>query len=83
MSMISMKMRMGVETTIYRKTLQAQYISSNTPEVLNLMSTDTNSIVNSCISFHSLWSIPFRVNIYFVFHYEIHWFFNFLYFFLR
>lgn len=61
MSLISMKMRMGITTTIYRKTLNAQFFNSDSPEVLNLMSTDTDRIVNSCISFHSLWSIPFRV----------------------
>lgn len=61
MSLISMKMRMGITTAIYRKTLNAQFVNSHSPEVLNLMSTDTDRIVNSCVSFHSFWSIPFQV----------------------
>lgn len=61
MSLITMKMRMGITTAIYRKTLTAQFVDSNSPEVLNLMSTDTDRIVNSCVSFHSFWGIPFQV----------------------
>lgn len=61
MSLISLKMRMGITTAIYRKSLSAQFVNSNNPEVLNLMSTDTDRIVNSCISFHSFWSIPFQL----------------------
>lgn len=62
MSLITMKMRMGLTTAIYRKTLNAQFVNSNSPEVLNLMSTDTDRIVNSCSSFHSFWSTPFQVS---------------------
>lgn len=61
MSLIGLKMRIGITTAIYRKTLEAQSINGDSPEVLNLMSTDTDRIVNSCISFHSFWSIPFQV----------------------
>lgn len=61
MSLITMKMRMGLTTAIYRKTLNAQFVNSNSPEVLNLMSTDTDRIVNSCSSFHSFWSTPFQL----------------------
>lgn len=61
MSLISLKMRMGITTAIYRKSLHAQFVNSNSPEVLNLMSTDTDRVVNSCISFHSFWSIPFQL----------------------
>lgn len=61
--LIGLKMRMSITTAIYRKALSAQFVNSNTPEVLNLMSTDTNRIVDSCISFHAVWSIPFRVSI--------------------
>lgn len=64
MSLISLKMRIGITAAIYRKTLEAQSINGDSPEVLNLMSTDTDRIVNSCISFHSFWSIPFQVRIY-------------------
>lgn len=61
-SLISLKMRMGITTAIYRKALNAQFINSDSPEVLNLISTDTDRIVNSCMSFHSFWSIPFQVS---------------------
>lgn len=61
MALIGMKMRMGIVNAIYRKTLDARCISDSCPEVLNLMSTDTDRIVNSCISFHSFWSIPVQL----------------------
>ncbi|XP_073826163.1 ATP-binding cassette sub-family C member 10 [Musca autumnalis] len=61
MSLIGMKMRIGVVSAIYRKALEARGLKDATPEVLNLMSTDTDRIVNSCISFHSFWSIPFQL----------------------
>ncbi|XP_046809062.1 ATP-binding cassette sub-family C member 10 [Lucilia cuprina] len=61
MSMIGMKMRIGVVSAIYRKALEARGLKNARPEVLNLMSTDTDRIVNSCISFHSFWSIPFQL----------------------
>lgn len=56
-----MKMRIGIVTAIYRKALDARSISDSSPDVLNLMSTDTNRIVQSCIGFHSFWSIPFQL----------------------
>nr|CAD7568275.1 unnamed protein product [Timema californicum] len=34
---------------------------SDIGEVMNFMSTDTDRIVNSCPSFHALWSIPFQI----------------------
>uniref|UniRef100_A0A1I8QDH6 ABC-type xenobiotic transporter n=1 Tax=Stomoxys calcitrans TaxID=35570 RepID=A0A1I8QDH6_STOCA len=61
MSLIGMKMRIGVVSAIYRKSLEARGLKDAKPEVLNLMSTDTDRIVNSCISFHSFWSIPFQL----------------------
>lgn len=61
MSLIGMKMRIGVVCAIYRKALEARGLRDAKPEVLNLMSTDTDRIVNSCISFHSFWSIPFQL----------------------
>lgn len=60
-SIVSMKMRTSLITAIYRKGLEAKELKDATPEILNLMSTDTDRIVNSCISFHSLWSIPFQL----------------------
>ncbi|XP_037958889.1 multidrug resistance-associated protein 7-like [Teleopsis dalmanni] len=60
MSIIGMKMRIGVVSAIYRKALEARGLKDSRPEILNLMSTDTDRIVNSCISFHSFWSIPLQ-----------------------
>lgn len=62
-SLIGLKMRMSVMTAVYRKCLTARFVDSNAPEMLNLMSTDTDRLVNSCISFHSFWSIPFQVSV--------------------
>lgn len=61
MSMVGMKMRIGMVSAIYRKSLEARGLKNTQPEILNLMSTDTDRIVNSCISFHSFWSIPFQL----------------------
>lgn len=60
-SLVSMKMRMGLVTAIYRKALETKSLQGARPDILNLMSTDTDRIVNSCISFHSFWSIPFQL----------------------
>lgn len=60
-SLVTMKMRMGLVTAIYRKTLETKSLQGAQPDILNLMSTDTDRIVNSCISFHSFWSIPFQL----------------------
>ncbi|XP_039502253.1 ATP-binding cassette sub-family C member 10 [Drosophila santomea] len=61
MAMVSMKMRVGVVNSIYRKALEARGLKESKPDLLNLMSTDTDRIVNSCISFHFFWSIPFKL----------------------
>lgn len=61
MAIIGMKMRIGVVSAIYRKALEARGLKNSRPEILNLMSTDTDRIVNSCVSFHSFWSIPFQL----------------------
>lgn len=60
-SLIGMKMRIGLVSAIYRKTLEGEGIQSSQTEIVVLMSTDSDRIVNSCISFHSLWSIPFQL----------------------
>lgn len=61
MAMVSMKMRVGVVNSIYRKALEARGVRESRPDMLNLMSTDADRIVNSCISFHFFWSIPFKL----------------------
>lgn len=60
-SIVSMKMRTSLVSAIYSKGLEAKGLHEAKPEILNLMSTDTDRIVNSCISFHSFWSIPFQL----------------------
>jgi ATP-binding cassette, subfamily C (CFTR/MRP), member 10 len=62
-SIVSIKMRTSLVSAIYAKGLEAKGVESSeaNPEILNLMSTDTDRIVNSCISFHSFWSIPFQL----------------------
>ncbi|KAH8409549.1 hypothetical protein KR222_008401, partial [Zaprionus bogoriensis] len=61
MAMVSMKMRVGVVNGIYRKAVEARGVRESRPDMLNLMSTDADRIVNSCISFHFFWSIPFKL----------------------
>lgn len=58
--MITMKMRISLVTKIYSHSLEAKTLADS-PDILNLMSTDVDRIVNSCISFHSFWSIPFQL----------------------
>lgn len=60
-SIVSTKMRTSLVSAIYAKGLEAKGLHEAKPEILNLMSTDTDRIVNSCISFHSFWSIPFQL----------------------
>lgn len=60
-SIVSTKMRTSLVSAIYSKGLDAKGLHEAKPEILNLMSTDTDRIVNSCISFHSFWSIPFQL----------------------
>lgn len=60
-SIVSTKMRTSLVSAIYSKGLKAKGLHEANPEILNLMSTDTDRIVNSCISFHSFWSIPFQL----------------------
>lgn len=48
----------GIITAICRKAHSAQFVDSNSPEVVNLMSTGTDRIVNS----HSFCSIPISGN---------------------
>lgn len=65
MSLVGLKIRAALVTTIYRKTLTAEPTvlnrEFNVGEIMNFMSTDTDRIVNSCPSFHAVWSIPFQL----------------------
>ncbi|XP_044748946.1 ATP-binding cassette sub-family C member 10 [Coccinella septempunctata] len=67
MSVIGLKMRTALVTTIYRKVLAVNGSVLNSyfsvGEIVNFMSTDTDRIVNSCPSFHAVWSIPFQLGV--------------------
>lgn len=59
-------MRSALITTIYKKILTVGGTTLNSTlsvgEIVNFMSTDMDRIVNSCPSFHALWSIPFQAS---------------------
>ncbi|XP_035433428.2 uncharacterized protein LOC118264894 isoform X1 [Spodoptera frugiperda] len=65
MSIVGLKMRGAIVATILRKTLSVTSTELNNVfsigEITNFMSTDTDRIVNSCPSFHALWSIPLQL----------------------
>ncbi|CAH2076394.1 unnamed protein product, partial [Iphiclides podalirius] len=65
MSLIGIKMRGAMVSIILRKTLSVTSTeltkSFSIGEITNFMSTDTDRIVNSCPSFHALWSIPLQL----------------------
>ncbi|KOB68493.1 putative abc transporter c family member, partial [Operophtera brumata] len=65
MSIIGLKMRGAIVATILRKTLSVTSTeltkTFTVGEITNFMSTDTDRIVNSCPSFHALWSIPLQL----------------------
>ncbi|KAJ8941323.1 hypothetical protein NQ314_010435, partial [Rhamnusium bicolor] len=67
MALVGLRMRGALITTIYRKTLTVSSTVLNSRfsvgEIVNFMSTDTDRIVNSCPSFHALWSIPFQLSV--------------------
>ncbi|XP_011138357.1 multidrug resistance-associated protein 7 isoform X2 [Harpegnathos saltator] len=65
MSVVGLKIRSAVITLVYRKTLHSSNIdlnhNFNFGEIVNFMSTDSDRLVNSCPSFHTLWSIPLQL----------------------
>ncbi|KAK9891612.1 hypothetical protein WA026_015576 [Henosepilachna vigintioctopunctata] len=65
MTIVGLKMRAAIVPSIYRKVLavKGSLLSSSFSigEIVNFMSTDTDRIVNSCPSFHAVWSIPFQL----------------------
>lgn len=68
MSLIGIKMRGAIVSTILRKSLsitRGELMDGfSFGEITNFMSTDTDRIVNSCPSFHAIWSIPLQVCIF-------------------
>ncbi|KAM3623239.1 uncharacterized protein V6R79_008886 [Siganus canaliculatus] len=63
LSKVMLSARASLVSAVYAKALQvsgSSLASSTLGEVLNLMSTDTDRVVNFCNSFHELWSMPLR-----------------------
>ncbi|XP_015276967.1 PREDICTED: multidrug resistance-associated protein 7 [Gekko japonicus] len=55
--------RTAVISAIYQKAIGvsgSSLASFTTGEIVNFMSTDTDRLVNFCLSFHELWSLPFQ-----------------------
>lgn len=55
--------RTAVISAIYQKAIRvsgSSLASFTTGEIVNFMSTDTDRLVNFCLSFHELWSLPFQ-----------------------
>ncbi|XP_006806226.1 multidrug resistance-associated protein 7 [Neolamprologus brichardi] len=63
-SKVALSARAALVTAIYNKALRVSSCSLagfTLGEVVNLMSTDTDRVVNFFQSFHELWSLPFRL----------------------
>ncbi|XP_034739863.1 multidrug resistance-associated protein 7 [Etheostoma cragini] len=62
-SKVALSARAALVSAVYGKALRVSGSSlagTTMGEVVNLMSTDTDRVVNFCSSFHELWSLPFR-----------------------
>ncbi|XP_025978767.2 ATP-binding cassette sub-family C member 10 isoform X2 [Dromaius novaehollandiae] len=60
---VMLMVRAAVISTIYRKALRVSSTSLahfTIGEIVNFMSTDTDRLVNFCLSFHEVWSLPFQ-----------------------
>uniref|UniRef100_A0A672ZF74 ATP-binding cassette, sub-family C (CFTR/MRP), member 10 n=1 Tax=Sphaeramia orbicularis TaxID=375764 RepID=A0A672ZF74_9TELE len=65
-SKVSLSARAALISAIYSKALRVSGCSLSScalGEVVNLMSTDTDRVVNFFNSFHELWSMPFRFSV--------------------
>ncbi|NXY47604.1 MRP7 protein, partial [Ceuthmochares aereus] len=63
---VSLMVRAAVISAIYRKALRVSSTSLarfTIGEIVNFMSTDTSRLVNFCLSFHEVWSLPFQFSI--------------------
>ena len=63
---IGLRMRIALISTICNKTLRvtsADLSKFSSGEIVNMMNTDTDRIVNFIPSFHAFWSLPFQVGI--------------------
>ncbi|XP_062428024.1 ATP-binding cassette sub-family C member 10 isoform X2 [Rhea pennata] len=60
---VMLMVRAAVISAIYRKALHVSSTSLarfTVGEIVNFMSTDTDRLVNFCLSFHEVWSLPFQ-----------------------
>uniref|UniRef100_A0A8D0EXE4 Multidrug resistance-associated protein 7 n=1 Tax=Strix occidentalis caurina TaxID=311401 RepID=A0A8D0EXE4_STROC len=60
---VMLMVRAAVISAIYRKALRVSSTSLTrftVGEIVNFMSTDTSRLVNFCLSFHEVWSLPFQ-----------------------
>ncbi|NXK54352.1 MRP7 protein, partial [Chauna torquata] len=60
---VTLMVRAAVISAIYRKALRVGSTSLTrftVGEIVNFMSTDTSRLVNFCLSFHEVWSLPFQ-----------------------
>ncbi|XP_072712731.1 ATP-binding cassette sub-family C member 10 isoform X5 [Ciconia boyciana] len=60
---VTLMVRAAVISAIYRKALRVSSTSLTrftVGEIVNFMSTDTGRLVNFCLSFHEVWSLPFQ-----------------------
>lgn len=60
---VTLMVRAAIISAIYRKALRVGSSSLarfTVGEIVNFMSTDTSRLVNFCLSFHEVWSLPFQ-----------------------
>ncbi|NXW19547.1 MRP7 protein, partial [Circaetus pectoralis] len=60
---VTLMVRAAVVSAIYRKALcvgSTSLTRFTVGEIVNFMSTDTGRLVNFCLSFHEVWSLPFQ-----------------------
>uniref|UniRef100_A0AAV2LJ37 ATP-binding cassette sub-family C member 10 n=1 Tax=Knipowitschia caucasica TaxID=637954 RepID=A0AAV2LJ37_KNICA len=65
-SKVSLSARAALISSVYSKALRvcgSRISGFSLGEVVNLMSTDTDRVVNFFNSFHELWSLPFRFSV--------------------
>ena len=66
LQVVGLKIRCALITTVYQKVLSVSNVLKskfNSGEIINFMSTDTDRIVNFCLSFHAFWSLPFQIGV--------------------
>ncbi|XP_059683666.1 ATP-binding cassette sub-family C member 10 [Gavia stellata] len=60
---VMLMVRAAIISAIYRKALRVSgtsLVHFTVGEIVNFMSTDTSRLVNFCLSFHEVWSLPFQ-----------------------